>query len=181
MIHHDCENNVYYDPATGLPPVFATTAGTYQYTLPDDCRKLASVFIAETNRQYESNLTIDAYGDYFYLQGTRYQEVRASSRPKTPNSNAVLTFSFDPGTTTQQYYRKYYLVARDISSSEIELDVPDTYHDLVVDGLIARVRQIQYGENDQYLLWRNERVPKEYWQEMNENPTQDGLMPLRWG
>ena len=182
MVAHDSETNVYIDPATGLPPYLTTVDGTRQYTMADNVRKIASVFFDESvPMDYGDAVNYDNYGNYLWIKGTRYREVKAGSRPKNRSSNATITFQFNPGTTTDIYFTKYYIVPTEITSVSIDLDIPDEYHDLVVDGVVARIRAVQYGNNDTYLMWRNERVPNEYWLETNENPNKDDLIPLRWG
>jgi hypothetical protein len=181
MVSHDAETNVVLNNATGLPPYLATTLGTYSYACPDNCRKVASVFVAINVQGYEYEMPSDAYRNRFLWRGIEYREVGVTTRPQTRNGNATVHFGFNPGTTTTQYFLKYYIIPTEILSINTNLDIPDQYHDLVIDGVVARIRQVEYGDAEPYLNWKKVRVGEEYWQEANENPVEDGLVPLRWG
>ena len=176
MVGHDSETNVPLSSSTGLFPYLVTTAGTFEYDAPSDCRKVAKVLVlSSASRGYDK---WSSYERVTY-QGTQFLAVPVRTRPKNRNDDAKIYFRSDPGSTTETYYLKYYKSPTAISSVNVNLDVPDEYHDLVIDGVIARIRQIEYGEQQQYLIWRNERVSNEYWQETNDNADTTSMMNLR--
>lgn len=160
MKAHDCENNEVITAATGLCPILATTAGTYQYNLPSDCRRLYQALILADQLGY------DEYGHYeeYSWRGRSWYIVPVAGRPRTRNASPSLTFRSDPGTTTSKYYTRYYVIPREILSPAIQLDVQEEFHTLVEDGVVARIRMSQYGESDPWDMWRN-RVMEEYWYE----------------
>jgi len=176
MVGHDSESNVVMNSANGLYPFLVTTDGTYQYDAPDDCRKVAMVLVTSSGRGYDE---WKSYEKTTY-QGKEYWRVPVTSRPKTRNASAQVIFRTNPGDTTETYYLKYYKDPTEISSASINLDIPEEYHDLVVDGVVARIRQMEYGDSQVYLIWRGERVPMEYWQETNDNADTSSVMPLRY-
>ena len=175
MVAHDSEVNVVMSSTNGRYPFLVTNDTVYQYDAPDDCRKVGAVLALASSRGYDE---WTAYEKITY-QGYQYYKVPVTSRPKTRNSNATVTFRTNPGDTTEVYYLKYYKSPTTISSTAINLDIPDEYHDIVIDGAIARIRQIEYGDSQMYLIWRNERVPAEYWDEANDNANNDNMIPLR--
>ncbi len=180
MMSKDAEVNVVINSSTGQPPYLATTSGTRQYSMVDSCRKVASVY----QLRAEDNYTDTGFDDtglfpYATWRGKEYFEIPVTTRPKTRSTNALVIFRENPGTTTTRYFLKYYIEPTEITSESVELDVVEKYHHLVLDGVLARVRQIEYGEQDQWQMWRD-RVSIEYWDEMNENPYVDNLTPIRY-
>lgn len=180
MMSKDAGVNVIINSSTGLPPYLATTSGTRQYTMVDSCRKVASVYQLRAEEGY-SDTGYDDAGLFPYATwgGKEYFEIPVTTRPKTRNSNALVIFRENPGTTTTRYFLKYYNEVREISSESVDIDVPEKFHDLVLDGVLARIRQVDYGELGQWQTWRD-RVAMEYWDEANENPYRNTLTPIRY-
>ena len=178
----DIDHMIYVDPANdGLPPYLRTVADTHQYSIPTNlvtsghptARKLASIFIEK------DDLTNDMYRTTkFYrvtsFRGDEYYEVLVTPRRQTVSSAGVvteptITFPFDPGTTADQYYVKYWRKAHDVVSVNIQPNTVPEFHHLLVDGVLARIQPIQYGSTNPWLEWIN-RMKIEYWGEMNYNP-----------
>jgi hypothetical protein len=180
MMSKDAEVNIAINSATGQPPYLATTSGTRQYTMADTVRKVASVYQLRAEENYSDTGFDDiSLFPYATWQGKEYYEIPITTRPKTRNSNALVYFRENPGTTTNRYFLKSYTDVTEISSENIDIDVPEKFHDLVLDGVLARIRQTEYGELDQWQTWRD-RVAMEYWDEMNENPYRNTLTPIRY-
>ena len=175
MESQDYENNLILDAATGQFPIFATQNNVFQYEAPSAVRKVAKILILEQEPNY------DSYGFYsdFYWRGNRYYEVPVTTRPASPQSNALIYFRDNPGATASRYYRAAYRFPTEILSTSIQLTIPEKFHDLVIDGCVNRIKQQQYGESEPYLLWRNERVPTEYGGEMNENAARSPFITTR--
>lgn len=175
MRSHDCETNLYIDPSTGFPPYLTTTAGTYQYSMEDTVRKIGRVFTAQTENGYDD---VSQYRYLAYL-GEQYYEVPVTTRPRTRGTNAYLVFRDDPGTSTSKYFYERYDEPATISSESVNLEVEEQFHDLVVDGCVARIREYEYGDNAPYMQWRD-RVAVDYWGTQNENYYHTGLMQKRF-
>lgn len=180
MIDHDCENNVIMDDATGRPPTFDTTDGTFTYNCPANVRKVAAIMYDPEERRANYGQNQNAWNDRrFFYAGVWYREVFVSTRPRTRGANAVVRFPYNPQDTTGWYYRKAYREATDIVSEQIQVELEEQYHELLEDGILAFIRAQDYGDNEPYVNWKNERVSTEYWDEMNDNPTENSLFPLR--
>ena len=180
MISRDAEVNIAINATTGQPPYLETTSGTRQYTLGGAVRKVASVYQLREEEGY-TDTGFDDVNVYPYAtwRGLEYYEIPITTRHRKRNSNAIVYFRDNPGTTTTRYFLKYYIEPTEIASENIDLDVTENYHHLVLDGILARIRQIEYGELDQWQTWR-ERVALEYLDELNETPYRDTLTPIRY-
>jgi len=159
--------NEYIDTTTGFPPLLSTTSGTYQYDLPDNARMLKSVFF-KAKSTYPSS---DDYGEYHQISygGKKCFEVPVTPSRKTNFSNANVIFRSDPGTTTSKYYTAYWVEPTSITSLSVQHDIEPPYELLFIDGCIARIKYMQYGDITPWLQWV-ERMRIEYWGDMNHNP-----------
>ena len=175
MIENDCDNNVILDSSTGRPPYLVTTDGTRQYSLGDDYRKVAMVFMETQDVDYTEERN---YRRAEWL-GVEVLEIDVQTRPRTRTTAPQIYFPFDPGDTTEKYLVKAYRNATNISSASIDLDVEDRWHDLVIQGALSWIRQEQYGIGD-WKEWRYVLMPNEYWDEKNANPTLQTMMTRRY-
>jgi hypothetical protein len=177
MMSGNFDAQIFIDPTTGLPPTMATTAGTFHYTLPANVRKLACVMF----EALDAGDTYDRYGQYeqIIFNGVQYHISPGTARPATPTQAVTFTFRSDPGTHTDRYLTKYWIDPTRIASVYIQPDVPSKYHDLLVDGVLARIQPVQYGKQNPWLEWL-ERMKLEFWGEMNYNPPQRSLSPMRF-
>lgn len=173
----DYDTNVYIDPATGFPPYLTTVSGQRQYVLGSTIRKTKYVMVANTDEGY------DNYSLYptIVFDGTTYYEALVTTYPRTRSQNARVIFRDDPGDTTQKFYHAYYLEPASIVSENIQLQVEEQYHDIVIEGCVAWIRRIEYGNSDEWNDWRFNKMPATYWSEQNNQPAIDDLIPLRWG
>lgn len=184
MVARDCENNLAIDSTTGMPPYLDTVEGTVEYELPTNARKLKAVFIEQPSYGDAGISVINEYynrrsrWDDFFYRGYKYYNVPLTSRPRNRNRNPVLWFRDDPGTQEDYYFLAYYINARDISSVGIQLDIEEQYHMLVEDGVVARIRQVEYGDTAPWMGWQ-ERVMAEYWEEQNSSPSVPNQITLR--
>jgi len=179
MMGKDIDHAVVVDESTGMPPFLETTAETQQYDCPSNCRKVASVF-------YEAEDASDTYDEYGAYQTTVWRGKRFYIKPTTsrryidPNRLATVTFRTDPGTTTEKYYLKYYLLPTTLltTNGNTEPDVPWEFRGLMLDGIIARIKPMQYGDESPWLTWL-QRLEAEFWGELNYNPPENNLMRSR--
>ena len=171
----DCEQFIYIDPATGKPPLITTVDSTYTYSAPTDCRKIFAVCIDGINstggywyynfyniqKNYTTNLEKLVFRNYWYYK------IPLQTYSRNLNSVAQYKFPYNPGSTTNTiYYLFYYLLPREILSDSIDPDVPEQYHDLLMDGVLARVGKKTYGDMNPYDAWKQE-VKVKYWKEMS--------------
>lgn len=133
------------DPATGMPPYIATTAGQRQYDCPTDCRETLSIFWERPQRQYSPSRNRALYTEYIF-RNARYYKVAAYSTNALINTLATVTFIDDPGTTTDKYYHEYVIKPTKITSEQIQLTVPEELHWLLRKGVIAMLSSENYGE-----------------------------------
>jgi hypothetical protein len=172
MMSGDCEHHIRVDTSTGKPPTLDTIEGQIDYEMPDDCRKLFLVAIdAEDtlNNYYNANRD---YTDEWYVRSFKfrehpYWEVAAQSTFALANANARLQFVHNPGETSDLYHIFYYVKPTEILSDSIQVQVPEIYHDILLDGVMARIGLKEYGDRNNYEYWKREIVAKIYWKEMN--------------
>lgn len=166
--------NEVIDSTTGFPPLLVTTSGTYQYDLPSNCRQLKTIFFDKSNSGY------DSYGVYptVLYQGRDYFEAPVTSRRRTNSASPTVTFRDNPGATTSKYYIWYWVEPTDISSLNIQHDIEPANELMLIDGCVARVQYLQYGDVTPWLQWID-RMRIEYWGDMNNNPPFNNSTPPR--
>jgi len=170
MMNYDIDHAYYIDPATGFPPYLTTTATILKYDCPSNCRKVADVLV-------DASRFGQGYDDYGAYKQKVFQDKVFWSIPVTArrrvNDNALasVTFRSDPDTTTDKFYLLYFKQATAITGPNIQVDVPEEFHDLLLDGCVARIVPLQYGDENPWLSWI-ERLKTEFWSEINYNPPQ---------
>lgn len=190
MVDHDSNNNIVVDATTGLPPLLSTVEDTYQYTMPNDCRKVIAIIYdplyrdrAQDRDGYNRGRVYQEFGQvrgFYWFSGVKYKVARGTHRPRTRLSNATFTFYDNPETTDEKYLSVYYREHTNILQETTQIPIEEQYHDLVVRGTVARIRARQYGDLADWLDWKQTAVPNEYWMESNEKPAGSSLIPLKW-
>ena len=146
------------DPTTGLPPFLATTATVHDYDCPADCRRTIAIFTRDfvgSNRQ-NSN---DGYNRYRYGQ-LFYFNQPITARDRTPGTVATVTFTNDPGTTTDVFFHFYEAAPPELTSESIPLFLPEKHHLKLIDGVLARVRSEKFGAESEWFNWEYNILPK---------------------
>lgn len=165
----DTQRNIAIDPATGRPPIIETEDGTFRYTLPDDCRMLWKLGV----RVYQDSLNSYLYDFYnrnlhfarlqtFTFRDWEYYEIPADSVPRLPGADPSVIFSFNPLDTDDIYHIFYYAVPREILSATTQPQVEEQYHDMLMDGVMARIGKKEYGDGNDYEYWKERVVKREY-------------------
>ena len=176
MMSQDCQQNIVIDASTGKPPTINTTKRTHRYNAPAACRRIfmigvdsydtaASAFLYNYYNQNRNvnNLRQKQFSDWNYLV------IPARTVDARPNNvRATYTFTYDPQTTTDIYHLFYYEKPVEILSDSIQPQVQDQFHDLLIDGVLARIGKKEYGSDDNYRYWREMIVKREYNKEMNK-------------
>ena len=148
----------YTDPATGMPPLMATTNGIFEYDLPADARVSISVFAADltgySQPNYNSPLADFKYG------GKTYFDIPAHKIPAMGSHRAKVVFIDSPPTSGTQYYSLYALKATQINSPSIELELPSEFHFNLRQGVLAMIRDEKYGEKADWNYFESVTIPQ---------------------
>jgi len=135
--------NQKYDSTTGDFPSFDTTDGVYEYDMESDIWRVSEVLLSspipndlnlQLNPEYgiETNITnIIEKKEYNGKEYIRFPFVRTLD--KTYDNPAKVQFKVNPTTTSGSFLVRSYLVPRpQITSSRIQLSIPEKYHMTVV-------------------------------------------------
>jgi hypothetical protein len=147
----DCAQTQKIDPLTGHPPLLVTVSGQLQYDVPSDCRRTAAVLFRPPRRgeviwpacrHFNSDLPPISF------LGRRYPAVRVSTRDTLPGAAGTITFTHDPGDTTDRYYHLYYIKPTPLTDETTDsLTLPDEVHYLLRQAVIAMFTSDEYGQS----------------------------------
>lgn len=140
----NCAQTEKIDAATGMPPYLATTAGTYVYDCPSDCREVKAVFTDEPTSTYLRNRPTSPFKEY-YFKYKGYRRIGVSTISATPNVETQVKFHADPGTTTTTYYLHYYILAPELTAESQNLVLPAHLHRMFYTAVIAAFNEAKYG------------------------------------
>jgi hypothetical protein len=132
----DSEQTTIFDTATGALPILATTAGVFNYIMPDNVRRVAKVLFRLDNKFNfpQSNYGLDRYTGMSQKNGLsiggqwygKIPFVRTKDRTSATLPAEVM-FTQDPDTQSTLYYLLSYRVPKQILSENIEHEVPTPY------------------------------------------------------
>lgn len=172
----------------GFPPYLLTTAGNYQYEITG--ANLSSGTLAKTIGGASYSVTADIvirvfiditnssdYGGmpwcgepavYWafnpFSNSTERLEiapVAVDSTPALESTNPVITFKFDPGTSTQKYFCEFLWRAPRLVSENIPLVVPPEFEQAIEDYVIGYIQNDENGGiNERVGSFWNFWVPK---------------------
>lgn len=151
LAYGDCEQTCGYDPATGMPPYLVTTAGTFEYDCPADCKRVRAVFY-EGRTPYGTYGLNERYGlnkprdQYYYFQRREYQKVNVRTIDATYDEVAKVIFTADPGTSTTRYFLHYYKKPPEIGTLDDSLPFPDDAHYVFRKLVLTMYRTEEYGD-----------------------------------
>lgn len=172
MMSGDCWQHIKINSSTGRPPILETTSGTYQYDAGSDCRKVYAIgidalsdYVPTVFYNYYNRLAGRVVMDQriITIGGWAYIYIEAYTQDVMRGAEAKVTFPFNPGTTDDTYYLFYYKKYDDITSDSVDPGMPERYHEILKDGVLARIGKKSYGDNNAWDHWKNVVVPKEYW------------------
>ena len=153
----ECEQTVYYDETTGNLPLLTTTAGTYSYSLPANCWKLAAVLVESgvtgslldsySNADYGIRTAVSKKIEPVTISGVDYLRiVNVRSWPSTESAVARVMFTDDPGDTTTVYNIKYYKKPADITSDTIPIEIEPPWDEMFfVPAVCKLIEGIEHG------------------------------------
>lgn len=142
----DVTQTEYIDPATGLPPFIATTAGKFDYACPANCRRVIAVFSDSPITTYSRTRPTPQTRRYYY-RNLGYFEMAVNQRDALPGGVAArVIFQEDPGTTTTDYYLQYYVQPTPLTSEAIQMTLPEHTHWRVRQGVLSMLSSEEYGQ-----------------------------------
>lgn len=129
------EENILYDSSTGNLPYITTTQGTYLYTFPATVWRVGAVLVDDatyvgtyyslTDEEIDQEWQLEE----FRLGGRFYYKVKniRSAQYRNANSLSSITFTIDPGDTTDVFRRLAYRLPTQITSDTVQHEVPPPY------------------------------------------------------
>lgn len=160
MMSHELMINLVTDTSTGRDPVLTTSDGTYSYEISQ-----ANGFPADGLYIVDIYKDVQADPDYgIYQRSRNYNDIRFVRGASSVNAKII--FGFNPG--VNDYSVRYYKQPTEITSESISLDVPDEWHELVREGVIAQIQDMEHGKSDAWKRFQEGELPK-YWNDMNKD------------
>lgn len=187
MMSQDSEQNIIIDDNTGRPPGFSTTLNKFSYTVGSgqdidvgvEVRRIAGILVDAyvTNNKtsqffYTFYNRFNAYPwstEEIFVQGHPYWNIPVRQVDRRPGKPVRFSTVYNPADTSginPNFLLYAYKLPTEIVSEQVEPDVPEQYHDLLVEGALARIERKQYGKKDAYEFWTR-KVNDEYNTEMN--------------
>jgi len=163
---------IHIVPTTGLPPLLTTTAGTFEYSIPDvshvvngttytlRINKVTRVYVAVET--YYNQHEIPLMGDEFWQDDTRYESVEADSVPATETAKAKIIFKGDPDTTTDKYYIEGLIEPIQVTTTSIPLMIPRQFERAIFDYVVGEIQDQGYGEDSRLDRFYEYWLPKIY-------------------
>lgn len=164
--------------SSGELPALATEEGVYGYDLPTTIWRVTKMGFS---MPYQSNynLTIlDDYGmttnrqrpdQYFYFAGRKYlrfPHIRCFD--KSYSSPARVEFLVDPGTTSDLFlYMGFAEPPAQLTSEDIEPDLPENCHQYLMQGVLKLVEALQNGNYADAYAYLNEELKPKVHAELN--------------
>jgi len=179
LLSAEAEQRVFIDETNGRLPFLTTVEGTFDYALPDNCWKLAAVYVeAGTNSSVLNRFRYLDYGwwrrqslplEYEVFGGISFLKIPyIRSWPWNETQNARLAWLADPGDSTDVYSLKYYLLPTPIISDSIQIQIEPPWDEMfLLPATCKLVEGIQHGN---YLEARAEVmsvIRPAYWAEQN--------------
>jgi hypothetical protein len=136
------------DAATGQPPTLDTIEGTFEYDLPLDCRELEAVIVDTGSTSNAGNYGVPVFGtnNNIVLFNKEWVQIPATSISLNGAGGATVTFTQDPGTTTDYYSLFYYKAPPEIETEDDEIPLPNELHYLLRQAVLAMLNTENYGQ-----------------------------------
>lgn len=181
LYKHECAQTLYVDAATGLPPLLATTSGTYGYSGPSGTWRVSNILLrANATADWDYNTQdygvdyrpgvntqeyIQVNGNYFYIYDfVSTVDAVGSGRP-------TITFSRDPGDQTTRYYMQAYKNPPNrITHIDSVIPIPDSnglHMTVVFPCFMKLVEAANQGNYDKAIEYIEARRPV-LWNQMNK-------------
>lgn len=132
-------------PSTGMPPYLVTSAGQYQYDCPSDCWMTDAIFSESPIKRYSTDYNNRDNRSY-YFKNREYERIPISQTIKTVGSVATVTFTTDPGATTEKFYHSYWVSPGQIEDESDELALPGHTHYILRAAAIRIMTAEEFGK-----------------------------------
>jgi len=176
----DCRQFLYVDKDNeGLPPFLVTEKGKYKYEFPAgsyplNVRRTHKILTRGSNSYYRSQSW-----DMYRFQNIEFFDVPVGDqRDAWETTPAFITFDFDPGDTTEEFYHLFYFQPTTITSDAIEIPLPPNYHLQLRRAVLALVQEEEYGAD----IWKyvEDQLASRIWYEANRGvDSSDHRIPIR--
>lgn len=166
MMAHPMQQNRIIDTSTGKDPIFATTNGTYEYN--GNTTDMAN-FPANTTAFLIDKVYTGSLGE------SSYTEIDGIPIIGTYGTPGKWRFKENPGTTTTTtgYKARAYKTPTNITSEEIELEVPENWHLTgVYEGVMGWIEKTDNGKSARWNDFILKLCPK-FWYECNRSVNQN--------
>lgn len=131
-----------YDSSTGVDPILTTTDSIYVYEI-------------DTDNGFDDNAwrVVDVYTDEID------DPVDVIKYDATPGISAKVVFQDNPGTAT--YYIRAYRQCNNLTSENIQLEIPHSYHiSHVWQGLCGIIEKYRSGKSDRWDFFEQKLLPE---------------------
>jgi len=152
----------------GFPPFLATQNNVYEYECPSDCWRTVRVFSERLQRSFASRNFVTRNRLYYFTKQSTF-EIAVRSFDATETEPGRVIFDTNPGDTTEQFYHLYLLKARQLTSEQIQTELPVVHHLYMRYGTLALIRDEEYG-NGAFMQWVNDKQSgaKQIWYQLNK-------------
>jgi hypothetical protein len=181
--------SMFLDPTTGMPPLLPTTAGVFEYDIPDVSKVINGTtytlraahvkrVMIDATRSHEYDIQyIGAPFELTYLnpfssQSTKqfFCEIPADSYDATETDRAKVVFRSDPTTIIDQYYTEIIIEPLTLSSVNIPLMLPQKWERALFDGVVGEIQDNGYGKDTRINRFYEYWLPQ-IWDEMDRGAT----------
>lgn len=169
------------DPATGRPPILATTDSIFgPYYGPDTCWRVSNILLKEPALSYGISDYGTSDGEYPYtnttepicINGNWYYPYHFCKFDDALDNGLVTGyFSRNPGTSTAKYYMQAYELPTPVTSSSVPLPIPDSYgcHRLyVLPACLALIEAIDHGNYADGVAYIEGTIKPLMWKALNK-------------
>jgi len=142
LLQNETAQNAAYDNATGLFPSFDTEKEKYEYDMPKTIWRVGQILLVspvssdlnlDLNPEYgmESNIQLET--ENVFYNGRKYVRFPfVSTRDRTHDDACKVRFFTDPGDTEGIFLYRGYQLPTQLTSENIQLQIPEKYHMSVV-------------------------------------------------
>jgi len=147
------EQTIFLDN-TGRMPAFDTRDKVYTYTFDDVWRITKVMVLNEVYREYY----FEYYDNNYPMPGENFRQIEhynnndyviipdISSIDRKGGNSCQITFSKNPGATSDTYRYRGYILPGEIKSVNVPLEIPDQFHlSHVVTGVTMLIKAFENG------------------------------------
>lgn len=170
------------DSSTGRPPLLTTTNNNFgPYNGPVDSWRVANLLLKEPAYDYAWVQDYDSvYGEKPYANTSEpitingnwyYPYPFCRSDDALEDARPQIHFSRNPGDTTDRFYMEAYLKPAQITSTQVQLPIPDSYgcHRLyVLPACLTLIEAVDHGNYEKGLAYIETVIKPNMWKVLNK-------------